>query len=255
MSVKAEPWGAPPLIEGEWREMDWPDALAVMARYVAADREAAERVGGYRVVRARYRPLQSVADALLVEYCAIRAADERKGMGAFIYRPGEFRTITGASAVLHDFAERKLVRLDSADRALEYLRLFCACVQASAGCFYPWFDIIPVERNADHPKCSASLDAMETPPSCTGGPDTWTADMTVVYGGDMFRSRFDVKATGLIEMTDDRHLCGLESLSPQGWDGNLRFTGKADGLARANPCRLCDGAPDDTATQQTGAAA
>lgn len=237
-------WPGPPLIEGEWRALDLADALSVMHRWTMLSSDASRRMLNYRLLGVRVLDLQCIADAVLVEFAAERLLSGVRGLGALVYRPNHFTILAGASAPLHDLADAALLRLDSAASADQYVRLFSASVQAHDGCFFPFSPAIGFATAADPAIADPARARLLSAPVIEPADNAWTVERSVAYGDQLFRATFRLERSGLIEMTDDQHLCGLRCVEPQGWDDLIRTTGTTSHDSLEGPCPLCKGSEE-----------
>jgi hypothetical protein len=215
-------WSAPPLIGGTWRALAPEQAMRVMIRLCAADSNARAICDSHDILALRMRPLIAIRDGLLIEFLARPHAGGRERIGVFVYRPGLFDLLDGASGVLHRInAEGGLVVKEAA-QALEYVELFCAAVAGDDGSFYPAPPDFPVVHNPGNPALAQSLELLARPPQAENTPEGWRVDMVLAYGVRMFRSQMLLRPSGMIEMLDDTHIDGVTPAIIEGWADNLR---------------------------------
>jgi hypothetical protein len=122
---------------------------------------------------------------------AIAAVLDGPNKSSLLYRTGE--------AIL-PFAESGL-KLDSTAAAADYLRFFCAHVWNDQGGFYL---LEPgTERFA---RLSAELRERGQPPDVNHHQEGFTATAWVEYGTQLFKAKFQIEKSGLVEMTDSDSL-------------------------------------------------
>lgn len=215
-------WPAPPLISGEWRTLDPGQTMRVMIRLCAESDEARTICQNHDIAAARSRPLVSIRDGLLVEFLARPHAEGQPRIGAFVYRPGLIDLLDGASTRLHQINDDDGTILESAEQALEYTLLFSAAIQGVEGSFFPALPGFPVVQHEADPASARSLEVLAEPPQVKKDPRGWRVELTVSYGTQMFRTEMLLQRNGMVEMLDDRHLCGLAPRTIEGWADNLR---------------------------------
>lgn len=215
-------WPAPPLIGGTWRALAPDQAMRVMIRLCAADSNALAICDSHDILALRMRPLIAIRDGLLIEFLARAHAGGTGQIGVFIYRPGLFDLLDGASGVLHRINSEGGLMLETAAQALEYVELFCAAVAGDDGSFYPAPPDFPVVHNPADPALAQSLEVLARPPQAESTPEGWRVDMAIAYGVRMFRSQMLLRPSGMIEMLDDTYLEGVTPAIIEGWEDNLR---------------------------------
>ncbi len=215
-------WPAPPLIGGTWRALAPDQAMRVMIRLCAADPDASTICDSHDILALRMRPLIAIRDGLLIEFLARPHAGGTERIGVFIYRPGLFDLLDGASGVLHRINDEGGLVVETAAQALEYVELFCAAVAGDDGSFYPAQPDFPVVHNPADPALAQSLEVLARPPQAESTPEGWRVDITIAYGVRMFRSQMLLRHSGMIEMLDDTYLEGVTPAIIEGWEDHLR---------------------------------
>lgn len=230
-----------PLLPGQWTDVAPADALALMVRVAARVEPVRDICARHDVTAVRSRPLECVAQGLLIAFDTGDNAGDAAGGGAFIYRPGIIDPLDGQSARLHRLADEGALRLDTAARALEYCQLFAASVQGGEGCFFPLQADMPVHVQQRHPCAARSLASAREPFSVAEADGDWEVGMTVAYSAALFRASFRVGRNGTIEMIDDRILCGIAPASAQTWQDGLRLSipvAEDEAIGRCHACPL-----------------
>lgn len=214
----------PPLLAGQWHDVEPGDALTLMVRAVARVDQLRRICSAHDVIAVRSRPLISVNQGILIEFDTIDDAGQPAGCGAFVYRPGLIDPLDGLSARLHGLADEAALLLDTPEQALEYCQLFAAAVQGGDGCFFPFPSDMPVTVLNDHPCAARSLQTAREPFRARKVDGGWEVTMTVAYSSGLFRAVFRLVRSGMIEMIDDRYLCGIAPVTAQSWMEGLRVT-------------------------------
>jgi hypothetical protein len=214
--------------------------MPVMIRLCAESPAARTICEEHDILALRMRELIAIRDGLLIEFLAAPHAGGEARIGAFIYRPGLFDLLNGASAVFHGIGREDGLVLDSADQALEYAQLFCACLQGDIGSFFPVHPDTEVIRANDHPDLAPALEALQREATVEPRGGDWIIDITLAYGPMLFRSRLRAKDNGGLDMLHDRHLCGLGPQRIEGWEGGLRSQSDIPAEdAPSLPCTIC----------------
>jgi len=235
-------WSAPPLIPGQWRTVPPDAAVTLMIRLCAEVPAAAAICAAHDITALRQRRLISIPDGLLIEFQAVPHDGSAPGIGAVIYRPGLFDLIDGEAAVLHHLCWDGAVMLDTAEKALEYTQLFCGAVQGEHGCFFPVRPSMANRVNRQHPKLWSSIKRLASPVAVRRDDEDWAIDMAIAFGDGFYGSSFTLEPSGMIEMLEDDHLCGIAPATAQGWLDGLRFNFPVAPEATNHPCPGCSDA-------------
>ena len=246
MAEPADPaaveWPALPLISGDWRPVRPDLAMTLMIRLCAQVPEAAAICASHDVLALRQRTLTAVRDGLLIEFHTRAHEGGAQAIGALVYRPGLFDLLDGRSAVLHALCDEDAVTLETEEQALEYTQLFCAAVQGGDGCFFPVQPAM-LRSSSAHPRLAEQLARAAAPPTARPQGLDWELDLGIAYGATLFRSRFRLQRSGMIEMIDDQHVCAVGPSTAQRWDERLRSSETVAADAIGWPCPIC-GEPD-----------
>lgn len=234
-----QPPSSPPLLAGTWTGVAPADALSLMVRVAARVDPIRVICMQHDVVAVRSRSLDCVADGLLIEFDVADRDGAPAGCGAFVYRPGLVDPLDGQSARLHRLADEGALLLDTAERALEYCQLFAASVQGGDGCFFPYPPDLPLHVQEHHPCAAASLETARQPFSVCENGESWDVDMTVAYSAALFRAQFRIGRSGMIEMIDDRILCGIAPVRSEGWADGLRSGVAVEASDSIDHCPAC----------------
>lgn len=222
-SQKATPpaWPVPPMITGDWRDLDAETTEAFRIRLIEAQSRP-------RVI-AHSGPLQAFRLFPLTCYPGFLSVDLLVGGEAgpralwFLYGPQGPFPITGESALLHDLNDRGLLALNDEAAATEYLRLFCSAVQGEEG---PFYIVESVQRYADLTGYEINLPdplfSLLKPLSAQATLDGWLIRGQVLYGDQLFSTQFSLSRGGLVEMIEDEMLGGPKFGPVFTVDGPLR---------------------------------
>ncbi|WP_374386710.1 hypothetical protein [Sandaracinobacter sp.] len=200
----------PPLIPAQWKAITGVDRFKLEQRYIDSLRPSFlrqfgpgehERHGGVRAA-----PLACYPRHLLCEI-GLRIRGEAM-VGAFLFGAEGAIPIDGTSMPLHDLNERIGQAVDSADAAIAYTLVFGSAVHGGDGRFHVLgsADDLAPYNNCD----TAPFQAIVQPPTARAEGEDWVVDAAARYGRTLFRTRFRIQRSGLIEMIDDEPL-GVET--------------------------------------------
>lgn len=205
-------WGGPPMIEGDWEEVNKKDAVALLQRIwgnlVPNFGQELTGVTGVRRLKLPFYP-----DAWLCEGCCT----DKEGFAGFLTWIDTANTVvhlTGTSPPIHQLNASIPLQLEDQGTAKLYLEFFCAAVHGEAGAFrivrspkdlhYAKLPDPPLSDDVSTRIKPCSIKKVEKPKSETKGPRTiWTADCTIQYANALFSAEMEIKESGMVEMLDD----------------------------------------------------
>lgn len=154
------------------------------------------------------------------------------GIHSFLYGPDGFSPLDGSSGVIHHHNGLHPLDLSTVELQHAYLRFFCYFVRGELGPF----EIVEERGRLRGLEALGERVAIReltrvTEDGATRDDGTTTHDASIVYGENLFTSRFALRRDGMIEMLDDDPLGGGISVVPQ-----VRFEGTARiPVAKAEP--------------------
>lgn len=131
------------------------------------------------------------------------------------------------SPPIHEVNARLPIRLDDPAAAIAYLRFFCAYVWGEDGGF--WIVDTPGDVPWDCPREAAprreAEAAIQPARFIEAAPDHFRIDATVLYARALFRAKFKVQRTGMVEMMDDEPVSADLPAMADKHDGPVRLIG------------------------------
>lgn len=208
-------WHLPPAFSGDWVDLRSQEAEAVVDRIRSAFPSSwAQGVAeGVRAVRRMHMSCYTGFDAVEVLF----RFEARAGVSQLVLLGPTFAVwLTGRTEGIHQLNARRdedgrpYLDLSNDRKAAEYLRFFCGAAFADDGPF------VVIESASDlkaHMQAGAAYDVPEDVFEMVqmeriegqGGQPSWQAMATILYASSLFRSRFQIKSDGALEMLDDAH--------------------------------------------------
>jgi hypothetical protein len=236
-------WALPPLISGDWRDLNHNETEELGRRLAAAEQESSNPVESIYIVESmRMMRLPCYRQSLLIEVQAHLLSIGRQGLCNFIYSPLGLTLCNKLSLELHDINDASdLLQLDTAERALSYTRLFCNIVHGDEGRFrtvetaaaLPSALALSEEEQAKVASTMARLHVGPLP----GEPGQWKLTVPVFYAGALFVSDFQLNG-GMIEMVDDTPIEELQLLSvAEEWHCQFRLVPQDSGASDEEEAR------------------
>lgn len=193
-------WPCQPVIPGNWTDVPSNISAAIAAE--GARREDPGQTFPSPIERMRSLALDFYPGCFLVEGLA-RYTIDSSGVFRMLAGPDDLLLLDGASPPIHEFNTRRL-RLESDAQADQYLRFFCAMVHGDAG---PFTIAESMETLALNPALGpvelARVAAAIRPISRADNDGADMRSAAVIYGTALFRSRFRIRHTGMVEMIED----------------------------------------------------
>lgn len=224
------PWTLPPLLPGDWTELEGADAAALLTLVSQSLRLGSARIPiavALNADRVRFRDLACYPQGMLVELQGYGAGG-LAGTAGFIVHPDLIRASgDGTSAAIFDVNDRYPPALDTAEGRRDYMLLFMNWVRAEEGRFQPLETGAEIRHRADTPETLAKAVSLARPiterrPLPEGG---WAFDMRLVYGVGLFDARLTLSPRGEVEMVEDKPLADGLSLRGEVIDGPLMRLG------------------------------
>ena len=185
----------PPPLDGDWAEL--PEETTALLAERMYDFGRIKRTT--RVQRARAMVLPFYAEQLLVD---LQVADRRgpPRLMCCLYGANGVVVLDGNSTVIHNQNANQPFDISDTETREAYLKFFCYFVHGEQGPF----EII--EDPSDLEGATAGERVLPTviEKGAEDAPDTWAA--TVLYGSTLFRARFEIEDTGMIDMISDEEL-------------------------------------------------
>lgn len=218
------PWSRPPLIPGDWTELE-PEAAASVLRLIATRFHLGPSSTPLPLAafcdRVRTCPARCYGDAVLVEVQG-RLVGGTSGIATFLITEDDIHGADGASAWIHDLNETRGVRLTDEEARLEYVRLFMNLVRNDDERFQLAESFQVMADRAEDAETLRALCIDHTAPPAPAGFDEegrWRFVATIAYGGALFVAVLALRPDGLLEMTDDEMLVEDVRLRRERMDG------------------------------------
>lgn len=193
-------WPCRPIIPGVW--CDVPSSISAAIAAEGARRGDMRTMLPSPIERMRSLPLGFYPGWFLVEGLA-RYTINAAGVFRMLIGPDELLLLDGTSPPIHELNIRVL-RLENNAAMDQYLRFFCGVVHGDAG---PFSIVERMEMLTLNPALGAEaaerVKVAVQPVMRCKGDDVDVRSAAVVYGAALFRSRFKVRPSGMVEMLDD----------------------------------------------------
>jgi len=130
---------------------------------------------------------------------------------------GDGRTVylNGQSQPIHRVNEaiggKRLLRLDNATQALDYLRFFCAYVWGDQGAFIIIESLQPSDWLQYMERDEKQLAQAPAPPQIRREGEQWLCSAVVQYADYLFASNLQIAGTGMVAMNDDTPVARLQA--------------------------------------------
>jgi len=225
MTVDTPGWCGPPIIAGDWAELEGAEALTMAYEIGAALDQRSELVNDVKVERLRVLPLACYPGAILVEMQA--RLGEQTGLSNHLYGPWGLVTLDGSSAPIHDINEIEgALSLRTEEEARAYHALFCNTVRGDDGRFQTVASTADLVWTAapDDAVFAAITIGIEVRKTASG----WEIESPIAYAGTMFVSRFELTRGGLIEMVDDQPVEDDLRIARESWAVQFRIPPRED---------------------------
>jgi hypothetical protein len=229
------PWRVPPLFEPDrWTVLDPPRAAAMieaLARSLAKDKKwlNCEPMTRVRMVSLAFYPGATLYEA------ETRTFEGVDGLVLFIGTAEGCTLLDGTSQPIHGLNLGGLIDLGDPEKALQYVRFFCAAVDGDAGPFTIVDSVADLERDVTGEKeywLSGLSIAPPSTPVLSADGEHWSLSACVNYGGSLTRSEFTVQTSGMIRMDEESpELEGSFPFRIYAFWGNVR----QDRTAACNP--------------------
>jgi tetratricopeptide (TPR) repeat protein len=119
-----KPWSLPPLLPGAWRTLGGEELTATLKKLSTS----AKNLNPKQVTGVRRLPLDFYDDAALYEI-EISAGVNHNGIVSYVQRGKDWTFLDGTAARIQDMNRKSPPKLDTPERAIEYLRFFMGAIQ------------------------------------------------------------------------------------------------------------------------------
>jgi hypothetical protein len=222
-----EPWVAPPLVPGDWRELSAGESAMLVLRLSYFTRHPVARTFflrfwplKVRAMRPRFYPGWVLAEIQTAQ------PDGRRGLCNFLYGTAGGVLLDSTSAPVHRANGSKVLALAAPGAAADYLRFFCAAVHGEEGPFRIVESIQEVQARTMEGQGASSIDPADAaevrPIVITPRDGGFSAAASLLYGPGLFRAVFAIDAEGTIEMLEDTQVSALR-LRPEEYRGPFRL--------------------------------
>ncbi len=225
-----DPWCGPPLIPGDWRDLNLAQSLEAV-RLIAGCGIDMLCESDYQIHRLRALPLVCFQDSLLYEVQAWLPALSRMGLMNLIHAPMGVVLLDGASTpflVLEDLRDT-----GSPDKALQFCDLFCSGIFQTQGRFN-------ILRSRDSlgafgRKLPDKLLKQIQPPAVVRNlaNDAWELTAIIHYTGFFFRTRFSMQDGKGLVMQEDMQLDEKAQVLLETWHQQFRLPETPEGADRS----------------------
>ncbi|MDZ4113581.1 MAG: hypothetical protein U1E18_28835 [Brevundimonas sp.] len=201
-------WCRPPLIRGEWSNLESEDALSVLC-LVSAYHRVGQSGQPFAVAwfcdRVRTCPLMCFGGAAILVEVQGQPEGATCGIASFVITDHGPSLASGGSDWLHDLNAVVGPHLNDPHARLDYLRLFMNCVRNGAERFQT---IEHPEDGGDRFRNNAARELCSTharPIAAEGLDDEgrWLYRATVLFEAALFVAVIAMSSDGMLEMTDD----------------------------------------------------
>ena len=226
-------WCDRPPVPGNWRELS-PDERARVAERLhraepagRVDWPAATQPRSIERIRLCEMPFYRGRVLLDVQVNGRIGGASQRAIASFVLGPDGLRPLDGTSPPIHAL-NAIAIDLGQPAQQLAYLRFFCAFVRGDLGPFRIVETVADLEFRPRVPaRRKAALAEQVAPLRAEAGEETPSAGAeftaNVVYGAALFRSRFSIGATGMIEMLDDTPIETDLPIRPRRYRSVYRF--------------------------------
>jgi hypothetical protein len=205
-------WAAAPLIPGDWRDLPLARALPLVLNFaLRSERPEVAHLftqcwpTRVRVMRPSFYPGWLFAE--------VQAAlpDAMIGLCNFLYGDTAVLILDGKAEPIHKVNATGALKIDSVERATDYLRFFCSATHGGDGRFEVLE--IPASVYGRGTRRSAAPDTVAA--QATGvvvqpDGDSYAATAVIRYGIQVFKSHMRLDPSGMVEMIDDTPLGELD---------------------------------------------
>lgn len=216
-------WPFAPIFAGNWRELP-PELVLAFQSQSARDEVKGAAPLPNPLMRMRALKLGFYPGWLLAE--VLSAYDEDcPGVFTVLIGPEGYTLLNGESATLHALNARILKLGRKGPRIDQYLHFFTSSLRAERGPFRIFEQASDIEREFRVTKhASAKLAGLVKPirrlrGSCKG----YVREACVLYGRDLFMSRFRVQPIGMVEMLEDEPIIKDVIRNPHRHEGIWRL--------------------------------
>ncbi|HET6980203.1 MAG TPA: ankyrin repeat domain-containing protein [Pyrinomonadaceae bacterium] len=221
-------WEIPPLIKGDWIDVDATEATSLLAQatqYLSLIQgDAPTQFTAVRKLPLLFYPEGS----FLVEALAYRNHDFC-GYLTFIHDPSGTCILDGTSPPIHEYNNRQRPVFDETIKVSQYLRFFCSVIGGQEGTFViverpqqiPWTPNADEQQKQfveDKIKEIKFVNTIETAEGLS-----WELEADVVYSHSIFRATFRVMNSGMVEMGQDTPMAAQLDLFDSKFQSGLRM--------------------------------
>lgn len=199
---KLSTWVMEPMMPGAWRILAGAERTNAIQQLTAADKNLkADQIWGIRRL-----PLEFYSDAVLYE-AEIAQASGQHGIISYVKRGSATAFLNGTSTPIFSLNKASRPNLDTADRAIAYLRFFLGAIQdKDVGRFLVTDDLQDFHWNkeptsAERTKIAAAIKPLIVEPSSDGG---WQAIGTIQFDGYPITGSFHLSRLGDVSMQRDK---------------------------------------------------
>jgi ankyrin repeat protein len=203
-------WAVPPLIgqAEQWIVFD-PSRTAMLIEHLARSlAEGHQWINAGPITRLRGMEPAFYPGATLCE-AETRTFDGATGLILFVKTSEGCTLLDGTSRPVHKLNEMGQIDVGESENALQYTQFFCSATEGELGPFRIVVSRSELEYVRDltaHEQYWTSALRVSPPtlPQLSEDPARWTLSASVLYGGLLFHSEFEVLMTRQISMEDDK---------------------------------------------------
>ena len=220
VAKEAQSWSLPPLMPASWRTL----AADEQKREVEQLAKLDKRLSPQRILHVRSTRLDFYDDALLYE-AQVRLENGSSGALEYLRHGGDTYILKGKSDVIRQLNGLLPLRIDTIERATQYLRFFTSALQGEQGSFlivdeaddFHWLEQVPPDTRQKVARLCRPL-IVE---SASGGD--WAATGTVQYADALFYARFRIPRDGVVAMFADAPVAAELKLQTQSFIDGIRM--------------------------------
>lgn len=208
-------WPFAPMITGDWSELP-PGLVAAFQSQSARDENKGAAPLPNPLFRMRALKLGFYPGWMLAEALSAYGED-RPGAFTMLIGPDGYTLLRGDSATIHSLNVRILSLCRKGPRIDQYLRFFTSSLRAERGPFRIFEQALEIEREFRVAKSARAKlgDLVKPVRRLRGSSAGHVREACVLYGRDLFLSRFRVQPTGVVDMLEEEPICENAISNPQ----------------------------------------
>lgn len=202
-------WSIPPLVGSidTWYKITGHEFEVYTNQLLDSLKESERWINSDQIYAIRAKKLSFYPSGELIE-CLTNSIDGYPGLITFVSHSSRVYILDGTSPPILMMNNLESIVLDSSEKALEYLILFCNSVQGDNGPFSiisSYTELSSVNGPSDFSSIEFLFDQPEIIPS-EEESFTWKVTATVLYSQIPFRVKFTIFENGMIEMVEEKQL-------------------------------------------------